>query len=578
MRMNKMLLAAILFCVALCAVAFGQPPSSEEEKLAVRRNGAITGRVVTADGQPISEAQIMAMGVGDKFDAVQQTVCDEEGKFKLTGLRTGAYQLMAMMPGYVSQRSPSEIVLHHIGDNVTITLVKGGVITGRVTDVTGEALVAARVMPQRVRDAEGNRVLSSEVMSHTHQLGRLADDRGVYRLYGLAPGAYLVSINSTLLPLPNSGNIPRETPTYHPSATRDTATEVIVRDGMEVTDIDIRHRGERGHAVSGTLAGEVEGDAVLNFVSIVLRHPVTGQIEAMTMAMGSRNFAFYGAADGEYEVLAVRANESDDRAMSAPRRISVKGADITGLELKLLRLGAIAGKIVIEKAEPAKVCGPKESYRAQEISLRANREDQKGGQNLALSPFDSGIGLSLSIPNEKSEFTLKNLEAGSYRLAADLPGETWYLRSITQPAAGASKKTDAARQPFSLKQGEKRNGIELTIAEGAASLTGKVVAAREGQKLPPRLRVHLIPAESAATDDLLRYAETAMGQEDTFEFKHLAPGKYYLLSRPATEIGNKLPAAFDAVERAKLRREAEASKNEVELKPCGRVKDAVLHF
>jgi hypothetical protein len=38
------------------------------------------------------------------------------------------------------------------------------------------------------------------------------------------------------------------------------------------------------------------------------------------------------------------------------------------------------------------------------------------------------------------------------------------------------------------------------------------------------------------------------------------------------------PAAWDAVERTKLRREAEAAKNEIELKPCQRVNDQVLRW
>jgi len=38
------------------------------------------------------------------------------------------------------------------------------------------------------------------------------------------------------------------------------------------------------------------------------------------------------------------------------------------------------------------------------------------------------------------------------------------------------------------------------------------------------------------------------------------------------------PIAWDAIERAKLRREAITAKNEIELQPCGRVRDFVLRF
>jgi hypothetical protein len=65
-----------------------------------------------------------------------------------------------------------------------------------------------------------------------------------------------------------------------------------------------------------------------------------------------------------------------------------------------------------------------------------------------------------------------------------------------------------------------------------------------------------------------------------FLFKHIAPGKYFLHMRQAPEkdASNDQagPIAWDAVNRVKLRREAASAKNEIELKPCQRVKDYVL--
>jgi hypothetical protein len=122
----------------------------------------------------------------------------------------------------------------------------------------------------------------------------------------------------------------------------------------------------------------------------------------------------------------------------------------------------------------------------------------------------------------------------------------------------------------------------VVVAEGAASLNGRVVPAKEASKLPSRLRVHLIPAEVSAADDVLRYAETAVGADGGFGFKHIEPGKYLLHARQASEKeannDRSRPAAWDAVERAKLRREAIAAKNEIELKVCERVKEHVLRL
>ena len=87
-------------------------------------------------------------------------------------------------------------------------------------------------------------------------------------------------------------------------------------------------------------------------------------------------------------------------------------------------------------------------------------------------------------------------------------------------------------------------------------------------------------AEAAAADDLLRYAETSARGDGSFEFKHLAPGKYLLHVRELAEKEESddqaRPIAWDTIERAKLRREAAVTKNEVELQPCQRVKEHVL--
>jgi len=72
-----------------------------------------------------------------------------------------------------------------------------------------------------------------------------------------------------------------------------------------------------------------------------------------------------------------------------------------------------------------------------------------------------------------------------------------------------------------------------------------------------------------------------VGRNGVFEFKNIAPGKYRLLHRAARNEPSdrpSAPVAWDAVERAKLRKEAEAMKVEVELKPCQRISDQVVKY
>jgi hypothetical protein len=245
--------------------------------------------------------------------------------------------------------------------------------------------------------------------------------------------------------------------------------------------------------------------------------------------------------------------------------------------LKLLKLGSISGRVVIEA--PRTECKADGQFKVEEALIELKRDD-KAPSLLAtgILPMEIGGMLGSAAPDKDGGFTLKNLEAGRYRIDSDLPDENWYIRAITQ--AASPKPVDVSRAGVTLKQGEKISGIEMIIAWGAASLSGKIIPAREGAQLPKRLHVHLIPSETTAADDLLRYAESTVRGDGSFEFRHIAPGRYLLHTRQATEKetndDQSRPAAWDAIERAKLSREAAAARNEIELKVCERVKDFVI--
>src|SRR4030095_10196519 len=135
---------------------------------------------------------------------------------------------------------------------------------------------------------------------------RATDDRGVYRFYGLSPGSYLVWAAKPRIGLLAPTAYDNDTPTYSPSSTRDTASEVVVRDGEEIT-ADIQYRAEPGHAISGKVVGVLESQtqfslgASINLIDVRDRSSLVG-----TSANSNDNFSFaiYGVADGEYELSA----------------------------------------------------------------------------------------------------------------------------------------------------------------------------------------------------------------------------------------------------------------------------------
>jgi hypothetical protein len=546
-----------------------------------KRESLISGRVVADDGQPMGNAQVMAFGVGKSIitNALQTTNCDVDGNFKVTGLSSGVYSIVALAPGYVSVQDQSR--KYRVGESVIIRMVRGGVITGRVTDEFSEPIVGVRVWADRVRDSEGKPDTNVSAMNEMNS-SRITDDRGVYRIYGLEAGAYVVGVNVASPIFVGLEQASRELPTYHPSSPRGAAVEINLRGAEEMSGVDIRARGGRGRSISGTVSGETQGEGLINSVVIRLVGGADKHLAGTATLVGARNFSLRGVEDGEYELSAVRFNESMDFSLSTPRRVVVRGADLNGVELKLLKLGSVSGRVVIEA--PKAECKTADQFKVEEALIELKRDDKTPSVfPSGLFPTEAGVSLGIATPDKGGGFTAKNLEAGRYRINTDLPDETWYIRAITQVATPKPPRPlDISRDGVTLKQGERLSGIEMVIAQGAASLSGRVVLSSEGAQLPKRLRVHLIPAETTAADDLLRYAEAPVRGDGSFEFNHIAPGKYLLIARQVSEkdanddLARQL--AWDAIERAKLRREAAAAKTEIELKPCQRLKEHILRW
>src|SRR5262245_4422999 len=75
-------------------------PSNQAERSA-KREGAITGRVIGPDGQPMAGAVVYADPLVERSRSRRpEAACDGEGNFKLTGLSPAAYVLHAQAPGY----------------------------------------------------------------------------------------------------------------------------------------------------------------------------------------------------------------------------------------------------------------------------------------------------------------------------------------------------------------------------------------------------------------------------------------------------------------------------------------------
>ena len=594
--------------------------SQSEESTATNPNpNSISGRVLTTGGQPVTNATVLVSRL-NSASPPRPVPTDSSGSFKVIGLEPGVFTVTAYAAAYVLPQSDAETTqpsYYRVGDSVTVTMEKGGVINGTVTDTDGQPVVAVRVRAMMVRDENGqpaNGNMSGE---------RLTDDRGVYRLFGLRPGVYVISAGGGGAgggPFgggfaggggggpggrgggpggPGGGGGPfggggfagvasavydRDAPTFSPSSTRDTAAEITVYTSDEVSNIDIKFRKEAGHAVSGLVKSPPAPAGYARTSVTLTRAKNPDEVVASYPARGSA-FEFRGVADGEYEISAQTTLGPNEAAVSLPRKITVNGANVSGLTLTTSPLAAISGHVTLEKST-ALECRKKREPRFEELLISARRNAKKDSP-----PQLRGFTTANGTPGKTGDFFLNKLGPGPYRLDTRFFAKYWYLRAVTAPPAAAARSSargtttnqpiDVARNGLTLQLGSRANGLIITLAEGAASVRGRVAAA-EDKKAPAGLALYIVPAEKDKSEDVLRFFTTLIADDGTFSLNNLPPGRYWAIARfPAAEDARldwKLRLPDQAQNRVKLRRDAEAAKIEIELKPCQNIVDYQLPF
>jgi hypothetical protein len=137
----------VAFGVVLCAATGARAQEAASEKTpAALPEGTISGRVISQGGEAISGATVFAGPIAIGMQARSARV-DSTGSFKFDALAAGMYAVWAYLPGFVITPTPANEPRRYYrpGDSVTLTMIKGGVITGTVTSTTnGDHGSAAR--------------------------------------------------------------------------------------------------------------------------------------------------------------------------------------------------------------------------------------------------------------------------------------------------------------------------------------------------------------------------------------------------------------------------------------------------
>ena len=170
---------------------------------------SVSGTLVTDDAtsRPIRRATVTLTPPDQR--ASHLTMTDDAGAFVFRDLAAGRYTITAKRAGFIDAtygakrpRGLGSAVSVAEGEHrqgLTLKMLRGAVISGTVRDAQGEPLPGQTVSVMGYAYAyTGERILglSSRALGLATQT---TDDRGMYRMYGLPPGEYLVLVTQGIV-------------------------------------------------------------------------------------------------------------------------------------------------------------------------------------------------------------------------------------------------------------------------------------------------------------------------------------------------------------------------------------------
>jgi hypothetical protein len=506
----RVVAACLIVTTAGVAMASRQTrdPNAQTTSIA-SGTGIVSGVVVTdtADPQPVRRATVRLSGAGS---TVRVVGTDDRGRFVFDRLPAGRVTLSATKAGFVQAfhgsaqpgRGPGVPVAVADGAtaDVTIRLLPGAVITGAVTDGRGHPAQGVAVTAVNARSSGGVGPAAVRVVT---------DDRGVYRIFGLAPGDYLVSALPALSPASaarggpagvvtavteadlaaaRSGAAgaargpaqPARAVTYAPvfyPGTTDAAAAVTVRvaSGAERAGVDLPLAIVALARLSGTLA---DGNGQPLSSAQVWLVPQSGdqpsQVDALVSSgaltlpratLSGSTFVFTGVPPGQLTLIArtgsgqrgVAAAEAAAPTLWNVTDLAGDGIDRDNLALRLLPGLTVRGRYVFE---PGAI--PPVDPATLNLSLVATR------------PIPGVPSTFRAAVQPDGTFRVLSLAPGTYLVRIDVPASASGVRWMLKSAVASGR--DLADQPLAAPaDGRELPGVVVTFTDRAAEISGRLV-------------------------------------------------------------------------------------------------------
>jgi hypothetical protein len=474
----------------------------------VADTASIAGRVFDeATGQPIPRALVVVIDSQSK--AVRRTT-GEDGRFSVDGLAAGTYRVAATAGEFRATYVSSAERLGRYQQvrlqpgrrrTVDIALLRALAISGRVVDQAGLPLSHLRI---RLRHLETGRQINA---MFTHS----TNDQGAFRMFGLAPGRYLVCAITN--DSPSFDGRSRETAerfvdTCYPSAADESSAQVVHLASGSVEALEIRMLRQRMRRISGHVQ-DANGGAPPSFHLGLLKIDRNGASGSSRRVQGDR-FSVTNVAPGRYAVTARLG--PDPSPSSRPEQLGVTFVDVGADDIDNVVVTtrppvSVHGRITFEEGEPA-------GFAPGTIRIDPQPPDMgwpsPGVRNVAV--------------RDDLTFTLSHLFGPTVVHVSGLPPGTNVKAILYRGRDVLHRATEFSGDP--------KDSLEVVVTARVAVLGGRVIDTR-AQPLEGA-RVYLLPAGADRwAGHWIRSAVTSA--DGTYRFSNLASGDYLVVAISAQD-------------------------------------------
>lgn len=559
-------LAVVLIGTSLAAQRQLTQSPARDVVMAQTGPAEISGLILTDEEtpRPVRRAEVRLFAPGT---AGQTAYSDVQGRFTFRNLPYGRYTVEANKPGFVRvsygarrydrSGTPVTVTAEARAHDLQLRMPRGAVITGRIVDDFGQPAYGARVSIQQVRMVNGERTVTPVPMVSSI-LGEMVDDRGVFRLFGLPAGDYVVSATPrsvgvgdirrmtdaeivaarqalTLQPGSSSSTDAPPAPitlgfsqVYYPGVlSLNDATIITVGSGEERGNIDFAATLVRTATISGTIIAPagVSPQSARLFLSPKGSNNVTtstgggGNTMVFTsISLASTNrqinpdgtFVYPGVAPGQY-TLSASASREGGTPLWAAADITIDGQPLDGVTLALSEGLTVSGTVEfdVDGVDP-----PDNFSRARILMLPTGGAPIQMGLQAGLA---AGRGPQIT-PDRR--FSIPGLVPGPHRVQAtfNTPEANWILKSAI------IKGQDALDVPFVLEPGDSITDAVLTFTNRTQELSGKLSDA--SGRPAPDYTVVLFPEDTALWSSPRRIRTARPGTDGNYTMANLPAGTY----------------------------------------------------